>query len=169
VDQTAPLLPSEVESEISMAREWRIQRLGRAALVALIAGALAGLLGPGPLSWSDATTADGTLEVEYSRFARQGADIALRLRTSAAAAAGDEQVSVVLGRDLLDVLEVRQVSPEPEAQRSTSEGVTMDFAVAEGAALEVTVAVTVEAMGWHRGSIGLAGQPPLRLGQFFYP
>lgn len=55
-------------------REWKAQRAGWVLMALLLIAALLGLLGPGPLSWSTATAAEGLVRVDYQRFAHTEAD-----------------------------------------------------------------------------------------------
>jgi hypothetical protein len=168
VASSPPLAPEEQEEPATTEREWRVQRAGWVLLALIVVAALAGVFGPGPLSWSTTSAADGSLSVEYSRFARNGGPIAVRLEVAPSAAV-DGQVQVVLSSELLDSLEVRQIVPEPESQASTDDGVVFTFALEGDDPLEASVSATADAMGLRDGAVGLQGEPPLEFWQLFYP
>lgn len=151
-----------------MGREWRVQRIGRAMLTGILLLALAGVFGTGPLSWSSASTADGSLTAEYARFARRGGPITLRLHVAESAVV-DGRVRVVLSHELLETLEVRHITPDPVAQVSTDAGVVLAFELEGDVALEASINATADAMGVHQGTVGLEGEAPLELWQLFYP
>ena len=137
-------------------------------LTLIVVAAGAGVFGSGPLSWSNASAADGSISVEYPRFARNGGPVALHLGVDPSAAV-EGQVRVVLSRDLLESLEVSQILPEPESQASVDAGVVLTFALEGDTPLEAIVSATGDTMGRHDGAVGLDGEPPLEFWQFFYP
>lgn len=158
----------EQEDQATTEREWRVQRAGWVVMALVVAAALAGVFGTGPLSWSSASAGDGSLTVEYSRFVRNGGPLALHLRVASSAAA-DGEVRVVLGQELLDSLEVSQIVPQPRSQASTGDGVVLTFALEGDGPLQATVSATGDAMGRRDAAVGLDGEPPLEFWQVFYP
>ena len=165
---STPLLEEEGEEHAAIGWEWRAQRLGWMVLALIVVAALAGLFGTGPLSWSNASAADGSISVEYPRFARNGGPVALHLRVDPSAAA-EGQVRVVLSTGLLESLEISRIVPEPESQASVDDGVVLTFALEGDTPLEATVSATGDTMGRHDGALGLDGEPPVEFWQFFYP
>lgn len=69
-----PLLEGEEAGQRTTAIEWRFQQLGWAVMALIVVLALLGVFSTGPLSWSSTTAADGTVEVQYQRFVRNGGD-----------------------------------------------------------------------------------------------
>lgn len=165
---TTPLESQEQESDTAKRIEWRVQRLGWVAMALIVVLALAGLFGPGPVSWSTASAPDGTLEVSYSRFLRRGASGDLTLQIPAAATAAGE-VEVVFSSEYLDSLEVEAISPEPDSQTTTADGVVFTFAVDERSPLAVSLEATAGALGVRQGRIGVVGATPAEFWQVFYP
>ncbi len=137
-------------------------------LGAIVVAALAGLLGPGPLSWSSVASPDGRIVIGYSRFARDGGPIALDVLVAPEAAEAG-QIDLWLSDELLDTLDVDQIVPEPASQTSQDGGIVLSFEVAEGASLEATISATADTTGRRTTGIGLAGDEPLQLSQLFYP
>lgn len=165
---SSPLHQLEQEDPATTAKEWRIQEVGWIVLVGVVVAALAGLFGPGPLSWSSVTSADGALMVDYSRFGRDGGPTSLDIQV-APEAAFEGEIDLWLSDELLQSLEVEQITPEPASQLAVDGGVVLVFEVDAGASLEASIAGTVVAAGFSRGAIGLAGSAPLELPQVFYP
>ncbi len=163
-----PLHPLEEEDPSTIRREWQIQRVGWVVLASIVVAALAGLFGPGPLSWSRVSADDGGIVVDYSRFARDGGPTTFTV-TVAPEAVAEGMVDVWIADTLLDGLEVRQITPEPSSQTSVDGGVVLTFVVGEGAGLEAAITATVDASGFRRGSLGLDGEDPLELWQLTYP
>jgi hypothetical protein len=158
----------EQEDPSTVQREWQVQRVGWAVLVAIVVAALAGVFGTGPLSWTRATADDASLVVDYSRFAREGGSISLVVHFPPGAIDGDE-VRVRTDNALLQGIEVEQITPEPSSQSSVDGGVVFTFDVEPGAGLEATIAGTADTSGFRNGAIGLDGRDPLELWQVFYP
>jgi hypothetical protein len=108
----SPLLPDkEQEDEATNDREWNVQVAGRVVLGLAVLAALAGLFGAGPLSWSSEAAGDGSIEVEYKRFARSGgpADLSLSVPVSGA----NREARVWLDAGYLESLDIEQITPEP--------------------------------------------------------
>ncbi len=62
--------------------EWRVQRIGRLLMLAIVIAALAGVFGDGPLATRFHASGDGVLQVEYDRFVRVGASARLLVKTA---------------------------------------------------------------------------------------
>jgi hypothetical protein len=88
-------------------REWIVQRAGWVAMALLVAAAVAGLFGSGPLA--RAQTEAAGLKVDYPRFARDGADSELDVRL--------EGTRLWIGREVGDHFTVESVTPSPERVR----------------------------------------------------
>ena len=93
-------------------RQWLAERIGWAVMAGIIIGAVAGLFGGGgPLARATAATADGTVRVEYARFARHHAPTSLDVTFASAPAAGEVRIRV--SKEFLDAMEVRSILPHP--------------------------------------------------------
>jgi hypothetical protein len=172
VADAAPLHEQEREDSATSDREWRVQQVGRLVLAGVLLAALAGVFGPGPLSWSSVTGDDDRLVVHYSRFARAGGPVALGLQV-APEAVQDGQVQLWVSNELLESLEVRQITPEPDSQTvvggGPGEGVVLVFSVEPGAGLDARIDATADAIGFREGAVGLVGDEALSFGQLYYP
>lgn len=88
-------------------REWIAQRVAWGVMALVVAAAVAGLFGSGPLATARAETPG--LAVEYPRFARDDAESRIALRLDGRA--------LWLGREAADEVTVEAVTPPPAAVR----------------------------------------------------
>ena len=102
-------------------REWRIQRIGWVVMALLLLAALAGLLGPGPLSRSVVAAEDGTLRVEYNRFERLQSASELRIELPAGATQAGT-VRLRLNRAFVENADIQDVVPEPGSITADADG-----------------------------------------------
>lgn len=94
-------------------RDWRAQRVGIALMALFVVVGAAGLLGPGPLSHSETESADGSVTVDYLRWARRGREANLTVRVDAAQVR-DGRVPVEVPAAYFEDMELRGVTPQPE-------------------------------------------------------
>lgn len=148
-------------------RAWTIQRIGRAVMALIIAAALAGLIGTGPLS--SAVAHSGPLHVAYHRFERLNAPGLLSIRVAGNVAAGN-QIRIWLDRDYVDSLQVQQITPQPAQTLVGANRLIYVFDVAAGNRQTVIVFdLRFQAFGLHHGRVGLVGGPVASFRQFVYP
>lgn len=160
----------EIEEDVGFQeREWKVERVGWAALVLVVLLAAAGLFGHGPVSWTSASTDDGSLEVEFERFGRRGGSQDLVIRADAAAATDNTwQIDVSLAYSTS--MDVDAITPEPESVEAVDGAIRYTFARStEGVDLEVTFSVTPDGMWNVAGDIALADGPSVRVSHFLFP
>lgn len=145
-----------------------VQRLGWVALAVVGLAALAGLLGPGPLSSATRTDPSGLVEVEHHRFARQVADTDLRL-TVRPDPAQPGTARVWISADYLSSIQIQQVQPEPESWTGQDGGVVLTFPVTDAEPVTVLVQTRPDQVGLVHGAIGAPGREPAGFWQFVYP
>ena len=149
-------------------RSWWVERVGWLALALWIGAALAGLLGPGPLSTVHARTPDGELSVVYPRFmrVRSASQIQLRVRADDAA-----ELQVWLAGSWAARMRPLGISPAPLRSELHGSDWVLVFATPSGSAPELDVSLDVEprSAGWLDGAVGLATGPRLPLHQLVYP
>jgi hypothetical protein len=150
-------------------REWTAQRIGWAAMGLVALAGLAGVFGHGPVARAEARNADGSLRLQYERFARKRAEGTLQLRLGSGVAVADT-VRVWIDRPTIEALGIQQITPEPAGVDAGADQYVYSFTVADGAA-PATILFDIEPdePGWHRGRIGVAGREALSFGQFVYP
>jgi hypothetical protein len=134
----------------------------------IIAVAMSGLLGEGPLSRWTAATSDGRLVVRYPRIVRRQAETLIHLTIRPAPT--DPIIRLWLERPLLEMAELDEVIPEPLRMVADGQGVTMVFQRRPGPeAVHVLLHVRVRGPGRHRGVIRLDGGESLELRHWVLP
>lgn len=150
-------------------RVWKIERVGWGLMGGLVAAALLGLFGSGPLSRASAGDESGPIWIEYDRFQRYQAPARLRIHLGAGTARGRE-VAFWIARAYLDRLQVRAITPQPIRVESGADRYTFVFSAPEPALpTAVTFDLQTEAIGALVGTVGLAQAAPLTIRQFVYP
>jgi hypothetical protein len=149
-------------------REWLAERAAWAVMALLIAAALLGLFGTGPLSRTMAGDEAGPLWLEYERFARLLAPASLRLHLGPGAGR-DGTVRVWIDRRYVDSLELQQVTPQPDSMELSGERLILAFRQAERGATVITFNTRPTRFGSLSGQVGLIDGPSLQLRQFVYP
>lgn len=141
-DEIAPPEPS-----------WRRQRVAWTGGLMVIAAALAGLLGHGPVSNRRVMSADDSLTVEYSRIVQAHAPVDLVVAATPAAGA-DLLVLSLTGMDL-EMTTPDRVIPEPESVLAGPEGLSLALlASAHGAPVRVRIVLRHERAGRVRIVLG---------------
>lgn len=150
-------------------RKWRIQRLSWIAMLLLLAAALAGVFGDGPLSRVSAGDT-ATLHAEYQRFVRHHAPALLRLRIGGRALGADGELRLAVSRQYLQAFEIGRITPEPQRVAGSADELVFVFALAPGVrALEVTFELQPAQLGSHSGSVRAGDRASLHLKSFTYP
>jgi hypothetical protein len=150
-------------------REWLAERVAWAVMALLIAAALLGLFGTGPLSRTTAGDEAGPLWLEYERFARVLAPAVLTVHVGPAAAR-DRTLRLWVDRRYLESVELQQVTPQPHSTAAGLERLIYDFRLAEGErAAAITFNMRPSRFGSLPGRVGLIGGPAVRFQQFVYP
>lgn len=149
--------------------EERVHKFGWMVFAGLLLAALAGLLGPGPLS-SRIASAGPPLSVEYQRFLRNHAPADLRIRV--APPAGADTIRLLVGNAFLEAIELTGVTPAPEAVEVTPEGHVFVFEAPGLGSREALILYRFEpdaAFSDVPVRTALEGGPEVRFSQFVYP
>jgi hypothetical protein len=156
----------QVEEDLAFQQsDWRVQRVGWAVLALVIVAALAGLLGPGPLSSATAGGGDAPL-VEYERFVRHGGQTDLTIRIDARDAG---PVRVAISREYLAAVQLRQILPAPRAAQASGEMLLYTFdGPAKPGWVELKFVLQPDELGFHDASIS-AGGSTAAIRQLTYP
>lgn len=160
----------EINQDLDLQRrEWQWQRVGWAAMIVLLAAALLGLLGPGLLSYRNASALDGSLRMEYQGFLHYHHPQTLRIHIAAGMAEG-ARLRLWLDREYLESIEIQKVTPEPESVEAGRDRRTYVFRVADSAK-PTTITFFFEADTWGSlaGQIALDNREALFFHQFVYP
>jgi hypothetical protein len=117
----------ELDEDLRFQRvEWIVQRVSWVLWAGIIVAALAGLVGPGPLSNTEASASDGLITVAYERFVHYHHPTTIDIMLGPSAEVGNP-ARVKLSQTLLDRLEVLRIEPEPESREVTSDGIVYSF------------------------------------------
>jgi hypothetical protein len=149
-------------------RDWIAERVGWAVMALLIGAALLGLFGPGPLSSTDALSADHLLRIEYNRFGRVSGPTELRVHLAPEATRGGA-ARLWLDRAYLEGVQIERVTPQPVRVEAGPDRHVFEFAAAKaGQPTAVTFHLKFQRAGSLAGRVGLADQPALEFSQFVY-
>jgi hypothetical protein len=149
--------------------DWRIQRIGWAAWIAVVIAALAGLLGTGPLSHANSSTSDGSLSVRFDRFLHYHQPTTLEVFVRSRRG-NVEPLRIKLSRSFLDRIQMLRIEPEPQEQSLAVDGVV--YAFNQESALElgkILFHYEFEDFGTSRGIAELVGSGSANFRQFVYP
>jgi hypothetical protein len=147
---------------------WRVERVGWALMAAMLAAALAGLFGDGPLSRAHAGSAQ-SLRVEYDRLVRSSAPTEYRFFVHPAMATQGE-LHLRFDRSLVEHMELDSIIPEPERQVAGSGHTDFVFRMEPGAGpLRIDLRYRPATFGRQRGEVSVVGRDALRIEQFAFP
>lgn len=146
-----------------------MQRLGWALLGLIVVAAVAGLLGPGPLSSTTRSAPSWQVEIEYARFAHNRADMTLEFHLKSDPER-PEPAQVWISAEYLAGVTVQQIVPEPQDWTAGGDGVVLTFPVRDrGASVHVQMEIRPSQMGLLHGAIGVPGRQPVKFWQLVYP
>ncbi len=150
-------------------RQWQVERVGWVAIAGLIAYALAGGLGGGgPLSSTDAVTADGSARVHYQRFARQltpnSVEVTVRQPPDGRPA------HLHLSGDYLGSVTVKSTVPQPDTITAAEDGYVFAFKRLPGV-IETKIDLQLEPqkIGSAEGWLTVNNGERLAIKQFVFP
>ena len=145
---------------------WSIQRAGWVAMGFVVAFALAGLFGHGPISRVMEGSLHEGLQVEYERFGRQQSSTEVRI-----SAIPERQgiVSIWIDQPYLAQMEIQQIVPLPENATLADGGVRFEWPTDTHQPAMVTLYLQPRTIGVLWGEIRASGHTSLRIHQFIYP
>jgi hypothetical protein len=159
----------EIETDLRLQRKfWVFERTAWAVMCLVLAAALAGATGRGPLSAARAT--DSGLTVEYDRFSRMGSDVSLVAHLDAAEVTSG-RVQLWVSQNYLDHVEVRSITPQPSASSADGGHVMFTFDVApnNGATVLLRLRLLGTVFGRVSGEAGTGSGRRVSFRQFVYP
>jgi hypothetical protein len=146
-------------------REWRAERVGWALMVLFVVAALAGVFGPGPLSWT--TTSNRDVALEYQRFTHLEADDVITVKIVGSAVTSDS-IDVEIAHEWFSAVDVAGISPDPADQVATDYGIRMTVATEPSADVTIDIAFRAREVGPLHAGVRFEGQVvPFR--QLVYP
>lgn len=149
-------------------RSWKLQSLGQALCLLLVLGAVAGLLGGGPLSAGNAQSADGLAQVEYPRIVRAHAPFSLTI-TVPAEAAVNGQLRLTIPNTALEWFHVSEISPEPTETRLAGSHLQLTFLADAAPANTIRIYGEAEKAGKRSFQLTAGDSGEVTLTQFIFP
>jgi hypothetical protein len=150
-------------------RDWKRERWGWAVMTALVAAALLGLFGTGPLSSRVAGEVGGPLWVEYDKYSRWRAPEQVRVHLGPGSIR-DGRARIWLSRSFVERHDIERVTPPPAAVEVHDDRYVYVFSAPTPAAdMAITFALRPESWGFARGVIGVDGGPAAQIEEIVYP
>lgn len=163
-----PITPAELQQPgvlRSQRREWKVERAGWIVFGLLLAGAMVGVFGGGPLA--HASSAAGSARLEFDRLVRHGVVTRLTLELGPDQVV-ERRVRVSLDWGYLKKVDLRDVIPEPLSAVSSPEGITWEFAAGEGGST-IVLEIEPKHSGRREGQLTVGANTILGFRQFVYP
>ena len=149
-------------------REWRFERAGWTVMALVVAAALLGVFGYGPVSHASAGDPE-TLAVDYDRVQRASAPAEYLFRVAPGLAA-DGELRLRFDAALTAEMELDSILPEPREVRSGPGYTEFAFATDGGdRPAEIVFLFKPATFGHVRGRVTSDGAPPLVLDQWVLP
>jgi hypothetical protein len=148
-------------------REWRVERIGWAALVVITAAGLAGLLGPGPLTFQRRSSDDDSLTIEYQSVEHNAAPGRLVIR--ARPPAGESEIRLAFSRSFCDHATAESIVPTPRSAEARGDDVVYTFAADPSTDFVVTYRYQYDDFDVFDHRIALDGGEPVRFRQYVLP
>ena len=149
-------------------KNWRVQRIGWAAMLLLAIAALLGLFGNGPLSSARAGDAASGFAISYERFARKGAPHSIDIEAGSGFVLSDS-VRIWIAREWLDANQLVRVTPVPARSDVLPDRIVYTFSAPGSGPIAVRVELEAQWLGSRHGSAGIVGGPTVHFRQFAYP
>jgi hypothetical protein len=160
----------EIAQDLDFERgEWRVERVAYVAMALVVAAALLGLLGGGPLSRTTAGAPGAPVRVEYERILRVQSAAALRVDVTPGAGSPGE-ARVWLDPAWVEGVTMREVVPEPLRVERRRDRLVYVLAVPDpGAGARVSFHFEATRPGWRRARVGAGGGAAVTFTQLVLP
>ncbi len=150
-------------------RSWRLQRVGWIVLVVVIAAALLGLFGSGPLAHTTVGAPGDPLRLEYDRSGRFDAPSTLTALLRPSTRRPGEAI-LHLDRGFTDHFQIERVQPTPDRTEAGPDHSVYAFRVTgPGEPVRVTFRLRPDRVGPLTGRVRQDGGSWLTCTQFVYP
>ena len=149
-------------------RWWRVETVGRAAMVLFIVAGLAGFLGRGPFSHRTVRSEDAGLSVDFEPLARSQTPTQVTLHI--ANPAGDTTLDVTVSGNIVEPFGLMRVEPQPIRQAGGDNSIVFTIAVPPGASdAMVRLALQPSGIGPVRLTAQVANRPAVAWTQWMLP
>jgi hypothetical protein len=150
-------------------RSWRAERIAWIIGALIIAAALLGFLGPGPLGKATAASSDKALSLDYYRMERYESPVELRISVDGSLAR-DGELRLWLHRAFVDAVEIKRIDPEPEHAEINGDRFVYVFkTVAAPPIIKLCFHVEPRKFGKRAAQLGVVGGPEIQFFQFYLP
>ena len=103
----------EIDQDLKLTRKlWKVQRAGRGLMVLFILAAVAGLVGPGPLSHKKYEASDGSISFESDRFSHYQAPLEIKAEIKKIPENG--VAKIWFSKEYLENKKIESIVPEPD-------------------------------------------------------
>jgi len=146
--------------------EWKVERIAWVVMALILLAALAGLLGPGPLSKAVAGDRASALWVEYHRFERYQAPTKLIIHLTPPA----REIRLWINYGFMRNVDLEHIDPEPERSEAGADRYSFPFVLNDTKnEIILTVYFKANEFGMLHTEMGLENGPSLRFSQMVYP
>jgi hypothetical protein len=170
VEDSVPKINDElaVGSDLEFQRRWgSAERIVWSILIVFLILSLLGFFGRGPMAKATASAQDGSMQVEYERFARFSTPSVLTVRM-AQSAVHNHQVQLWVSEALVMPLGNQRVVPQPDKSEIGNGGVLYTFPAAETAS-SVEFQMQPSEIGKTELKLRIPGHPELRMNVYVMP
>jgi hypothetical protein len=165
---------SRVNNELSLGSDmefqrkwWRFEKVVWWLLLLVVVAALCGVFGRGFLAHAKTAAKDGSMRVEYDRFARFSTPSMIRVEFGATAA-HEGKVQLWASNDLMKTLGAQRVVPQPLESTLASGGVVYTFPVQASPAM-VQFTIQPAQPGIHHVSLRVPNAEQVTLETMVWP
>jgi len=146
-------------------RSWKVQRVGWGVIGLIVAAAIAGWFGTGPLA--NAHVQSAVFEIEYERFVRRHRATELTVR--ALAPAGSGALRLVIDNHYLERAQISDIVPPPLRKEGGRQSTAFVFESRPAVPDRIVFRVKPEHAGPLEARIALDGGDTLAFHQFVFP
>jgi hypothetical protein len=146
-------------------RTWLVERLGWIVMAVLVAAGLAGAFFHGPASYTQASSADRAIAVDYERFAHKTTRTHFVFRVKAPIG---EEVLLRIGPSFPDTYDIDAMQPRPLRMHSGRQGLEWVFGSPGNGDLSLFVAGRAKRFGFMSAQVEVQGRGAARLVQIIY-
>jgi hypothetical protein len=159
----------EIDEDLEYQRRaWRFQRVGWIVIGLVLAGALWGLFGRGPLSRAVMTDPRNHIAVEYDRIARYESSFRLVIQLQPIPESS-KTARLWIDRHYAQSLTIEQITPGADRAELTPDGFVYVFQVSGRQPSPITITGTMHDVGWVYGRLGTDPSDAVAFRHFVLP
>lgn len=161
--KSATSVPDINESNAALNFEDTFRRIGFTFLIVIVFAAMAGCFSSGYFSSGHKENANGSIKIDYQRFARLLKDYDITIKTK-----GTTPVTLQLGEDFTDAYLIEDITPQPNEMYSRGNKLYLRY---NGTGEDLTLWLTLKptSPGRFTSSLSVNNQGELTFTQLIYP